>query len=102
MRGRLRVRCASGSPVSGQAVGSRTAGRSPGFALGLGLWLGLVTEQAGSALPAVVSHVINNVLFTMLTALGLTVEAFWPNAAVGAGALLLFAGCAAVVVRGHR
>ncbi len=69
------------------------------LAFGLGLWLGLVTERAGSALPAVVSHVVNNVLFTMLTALGLTVDAVWPNVAVGAGAAAVFAGCAVVVVR---
>jgi hypothetical protein len=38
------------------------------LALVLGLWLGFITEQAGSALPAVAGHVINNVIFTVLTA----------------------------------
>ena len=39
-----------------------------GMALALGIWLGLITERAGSALPAVAAHVINNVVFTVLTA----------------------------------
>ena len=38
------------------------------LALTLGIWLGLITERAGSALPAVAAHVINNVVFTVLTA----------------------------------
>ena len=38
------------------------------LAVGLGLWLGLITERAGSALPAVAAHVINNVVFTVVTA----------------------------------
>lgn len=69
------------------------------LAFALGLWLGLVTEQAGSALPAVAAHVVNNILFTMLTALGLTVDAVWPNVALGAGAAAVFAGCAVIVGR---
>ncbi|OLE39922.1 MAG: hypothetical protein AUG00_00120 [Candidatus Rokubacteria bacterium 13_1_20CM_2_70_7] len=64
------------------------------LAFGLGLWLGFVTERAGSALPAVAAHVINNTLFTVLTAGGITVTAFWPNAVLGGASALVFAGCA--------
>jgi len=45
----------------------------------LGLYLGLVTERSGSALPALVCHVVNNVVFTLVTALLGTVEEVWPN-----------------------
>jgi membrane protease YdiL (CAAX protease family) len=65
----------------------------------LGLWLGFITERAGSALPAVASHVVNNSLFTMLTALGVTVQGAWPNAALGAASLIVFAGCTVLVAR---
>lgn len=66
-----------------------------GLAFGLGLWLGFVTERTGSALPAVAAHVINNTLFTVLTAVGLTATAFWPNVALGGASALVFIGCAA-------
>ncbi|HEV8639837.1 MAG TPA: CPBP family intramembrane glutamic endopeptidase [Methylomirabilota bacterium] len=65
------------------------------LAFALGLWLGFVTERAGSALPAVAAHVINNALFTVLTAGGVTVNAFWPNVVLGGVGALVFAGCAA-------
>jgi len=42
--------------------------------LRLGVYLGWLTELTGSALPAVVCHVINNALFTMLTALWGTLD----------------------------
>jgi membrane protease YdiL (CAAX protease family) len=35
----------------------------------LALYLGFVTEVAGSALPAVTCHVVNNIVFTLLTTL---------------------------------
>lgn len=38
----------------------------------LSVYLGFVTESTGSALPAVVCHVVNNVVFTLQTALGAT------------------------------
>ena len=38
------------------------------LALILGLYLGWITELTGSALPAVVCHVVNNALFTIVTA----------------------------------
>src|SRR5207245_4103752 len=54
----------------------------------LGLYLGWITEVAGSALPAIACHVINNALFTMLAALVGTVGGAGPNAA-----LLVTSGC---------
>lgn len=43
------------------------------LALALGLYLGFVAELSGSTLPAIVCHVVNNVAFTLQTALGLAV-----------------------------
>src|SRR2546427_10047620 len=48
----------------------------------LGLYLGWITEVAGSALPAIACHVINNALFTMLAALVGTVGGAGPDAAL--------------------
>lgn len=59
----------------------------------LGLYLGWITELAGSALPAVACHVINNALFTMLTALWGALEGFGLNVGLAIGAGLVFAGC---------
>ncbi len=61
------------------------------LAFALGLYLGYVTELAGSALPAIVCHVINNTLFTVLTALVGPVEAAGPNVAMAAASGLVFA-----------
>ncbi len=58
----------------------------------LGLYLGWITELAGSALPAVTCHVINNAVFTVLTALLGTVEAPGPNAVLAAASTIVFAG----------
>jgi membrane protease YdiL (CAAX protease family) len=69
------------------------------MALVLGLWLGFVTEQAGSALPAVAAHVINNALFTLVTALVGNVEGRTINVALLAVAALVFVGCALWVRR---
>ena len=63
------------------------------LAFALGLYLGFITERAGSALPAVASHVVNNVLFTLITALGGTVLAFWPNAVLFMAGVAGFCGC---------
>jgi membrane protease YdiL (CAAX protease family) len=68
----------------------------------LGLYLGAITEQTGSALPAVASHVVNNALFTVLTALGGTVLAFWPNVALLSAGLAVFAGCVVCLRRTLR
>jgi uncharacterized protein len=53
------------------------------LALGLGLWLGAVTERTGSALPAVAAHVVNNAVSALLTAQGLDVQGPRLNLAVG-------------------
>jgi membrane protease YdiL (CAAX protease family) len=65
----------------------------------LGLWLGFITERAGSALPAIACHIVNNSLFTLLTAFAINVEGTGPNAALGAASLLVFAGCVVFVAR---
>jgi membrane protease YdiL (CAAX protease family) len=65
------------------------------LALALGLYLGWITELTGSALPAVVCHVINNALFTILTASLGMIEGFRINVALGIGGTLVFAGCVA-------
>ncbi len=58
----------------------------------LGLYLGWITEVAGSALPAIACHVINNALFTVLTAVVGTVGGDGPNAALLAGCGCVFVG----------
>ncbi|MDP3767129.1 MAG: type II CAAX endopeptidase family protein [Dehalococcoidia bacterium] len=61
----------------------------------LGLYLGFLTERSGSALPAIACHVVNNVIFTLLTAFVGTVEDFWPNVILfSAGALVFGASLA--------
>jgi len=64
-----------------------------GQAFALGLYLGWITELAGSALPAVACHVINNTLFTILTAQWGTLEGFGLNAGLATVSGLAFAGC---------
>jgi len=66
-------------------------------AFALGLWLGSITERAGSALPAVTCHIVNNSLFTLLTAFGVNLEGAGPNAVLGAASLVVFGGCAVLV-----
>jgi membrane protease YdiL (CAAX protease family) len=63
------------------------------LAFALGLYLGWITELAGSALPAMACHVINNALFTMLTALWGTLEGFTLNAGLVAVSGLVFTAC---------
>jgi len=65
------------------------------LAFALGLYLGFVTVRAGSALPAMAAHVVNNVLFTVLTAVAGPVTEPGVNAALGGGAALVFAACVA-------
>ena len=64
------------------------------MALALALWLGFITEQAGSALPAVSAHVINNIVFTVLTATLGTLQDRALNVALLAGSAVVFLGCA--------
>lgn len=64
------------------------------LALVLGLWLGFVTERAGSALPAVAAHVVNNAVFTVLTATLGTLQDRVLNMALLTGSAVIFFGCA--------
>ncbi len=61
------------------------------LALILGLYLGWITELTGSALPAVVCHVVNNALFTILTASWGAVDGLRLNLALGAAGVVVFA-----------
>jgi membrane protease YdiL (CAAX protease family) len=63
------------------------------LAVALALWLGFVTEQTGSALPAVAAHVINNSVFTLLTATGASVTGLESNAALLAASTAVFLAC---------
>ena len=42
---------------------------------------------------------VNNALFTLLTAFGVTIEGIASNAILGATSLIVFAGCAVIVTR---
>ena len=72
------------------------------LALILGLYLGWITELTGSALPAVACHVINNTLFTILTATWGTVGGFEINAALGAAGAVVFVGAVFALRRAPR
>jgi membrane protease YdiL (CAAX protease family) len=61
------------------------------LALALGLYLGFVTERAGSALPAIACHIVNNTLFTVVTATVGAVTAVRPNVILVAVGLSVFA-----------
>lgn len=60
------------------------------LALILGLYLGWITELTGSALPAVVCHVVNNALFTILTASWGEAEGLGINLVLGAASAIVF------------
>ena len=60
---------------------------------GLSLYLGFVAETTGSALPAVVCHVVNNVVFTLQTALGGTVTDRGANAALAVAGAVVTVAC---------
>ncbi len=65
------------------------------LALALGLYFGALTEMTGSALPAVACHIINNVVFTVLTARAGSIDGFRPNVVLlGLGAAV-FVACLA-------
>lgn len=63
------------------------------LALLLGLYLGFIVELTGSTLPAVVCHVVNNVLFTLQTARGGLVQDPGPHGWLAVGGAALFVGC---------
>ena len=63
------------------------------LAFALGLYLGFITELSGSALPAVACHIVNNGVFTVLTAVAGTLRGFWPNVGMLGVSTLVFAAC---------
>jgi hypothetical protein len=65
----------------------------------LGLYLGALTERAGSALPAIVCHVANNSVFTVVTALTGTIGGRRVNAVLLGVSVALFVTCAAFLMR---
>ena len=65
------------------------------LALVLGLYLGWITELTGSALPAVVCHVVNNALFTLVTSRWGGIDGVQTNVALAAAGALVFAGVVA-------
>lgn len=69
------------------------------LALALGLWFGTVALWTGSVLPAVTAHVVNNIVFTILTALGLTIGGVGPNLIVGGCSALAFVAAAVALRR---
>jgi len=69
------------------------------LALALGLYLGFVAEATGSTLPCIVCHIVNNVLYALQTALGITVVGRRANVIAVAASLAVFALCALWVAR---
>jgi membrane protease YdiL (CAAX protease family) len=63
------------------------------LAFALGLYLGHLTERTGSALPAVACHVVNNAVFTVLTAAFGALTAPGPNAVLLATTGPIFVAC---------
>ncbi len=61
----------------------------------MGLYLGFVAERTGSTLPAVVCHVVNNIVYTLQTALGGTLEDRLTNVALAAGCAAVLLACLA-------
>lgn len=59
----------------------------------LGCYLGFIVEQSGSALPAVVGHVVNNTVFTLATARLPLLTATWPNVCLTVAGALVVVGC---------
>lgn len=69
------------------------------LALALGLYLGFVAEATGSALPCVVCHIVNNVIYTLQTALGLNFVGRRANAIAAVACAAVFVGCVVYVRR---
>ena len=72
------------------------------LAFALGLYLGWVVETTGSALPAITCHIANNVLYTLQTALGVTVQGREANLIAVPIAAAVFVGCVLWVRRAAR
>jgi membrane protease YdiL (CAAX protease family) len=69
------------------------------LALALGLYLGFVAEATRSTLPCIVCHIVNNVLYTLQTALGLNVVGRQANLVAVAACAVIFVGCVLWVAR---
>jgi membrane protease YdiL (CAAX protease family) len=69
------------------------------LALVLGLYLGFVAEATGSTLPCIVCHVVNNVIYTLQTALGLNLVGRRANVIAVVAGLAVFVACALWVRR---
>jgi hypothetical protein len=69
------------------------------MALVLGLYLGVLTERTGSALPAIVCHVANNSVFTVVTAAVGTVDGRRVNVILLAASIVVFVTCVAFLRR---
>ena len=69
------------------------------MALVLGLYLGALTERTGSALPAIVCHVVNNSVFTVVTAVTGTIDGRRVNALLLGVSVVVFLTCAAFHTR---
>ncbi len=61
----------------------------------LGLYFGAITEMTGSALPAIVCHIVNNVLFTLLTASFGLVAGRSTNVLLLLAGVIVFTACVA-------
>jgi len=72
------------------------------FAFALGLYLGYIVEATGSALPAIACHIVNNVVYTLQTALGVTVQGRQANLIAAAVSVTVFVGCVLWVRREAR
>lgn len=65
------------------------------LAFALSLYLGFVVEQAQSTLPAIVCHIVNNVVFTLQVALGWSVLPDRLNLTLAVGGAVVLLGCVA-------
>jgi membrane protease YdiL (CAAX protease family) len=63
------------------------------LALALGVYLGFVAEVSGSTLPAIVCHVVNNIVYTLQTALGFGVLSRDVNAVAAVAGAAVFVAC---------
>jgi len=72
------------------------------MAFALGLYLGWVVEITGSALPAIACHIANNVIFTLMTALSVTLQGRDINLIAAPVAAAVFVGCVLWVRRAAR
>ena len=63
------------------------------LALALGLYLGFVAEATGSTLPCIVCHIVNNVIYTLQTALGLSLIGRRANVIAVVAGTAVFLAC---------